>query len=171
MKKIFIVLFFLFVIPISSNAEQKMVFIDMEKLLTNSEAGSSILKQINISGNKKLENFKKIESELKIEENEILKQKNIISPEEIKKKILSHKKKINDYRNKRSKIINDIKKIKIENTNKLLKMINPLLAKYAEDNSISLILQKKDIIIGKADLDITQIIIKIVNDNVKEFKL
>ena len=50
-------------------------------------------------------------------------------------------------------------------------MINPILVKFSNDNSISLILQKKDLIIGKTELDITEKIIKIVNKKIPEFKI
>ena len=66
-------------------------------------------------------------------------------------------------------VIND--KLKVENTNKLLKLINPILAKYSTNNEISIILQKKDLIIGKTELDITDEIIKVINNEVKEFKI
>ena len=39
------------------------------------------------------------------------------------------------------------------------------------ENEISIILQKKDLIIGKTELDITDEIIKIINVEIKEFKI
>ena len=61
--------------------------------------------------------------------------------------------------------------LKIDNTNKLSKSINEILVEYSEDNSILFILQKKNLIIGKTELDITNKIIKIVNKNVPKFKI
>ena len=69
------------------------------------------------------------------------------------------------------RVISGFNRLKIENTNKLLKLINPILAKFSEDNKISFILQKKNLIIGKTELDITDEIIKIINNDVKEFKV
>ena len=71
----------------------------------------------------------------------------------------------------RTKIISDFKKLKIENTNKLLKQINPILVKFSNDNSISLILQKKNLVVGKNELDITDKILEIVNNDIKTFKI
>ena len=56
-------------------------------------------------------------------------------------------------------------------TLKILKLINPILVEFSEDNSISFILQKKNLIIGKTELDITEKIIKIVNKKIPEFKI
>ena len=48
---------------------------------------------------------------------------------------------------------------------------NKILSKYALDNSYSLIIQKKNIIIGKSDFDITTEILDIFNKEVKNVKL
>ena len=45
--------------------------------------------------------------------------------------------------------------------------INKILTQYASDNSVSLIIQKKNIIIGKTELDITPQILKEFNSKVK----
>ena len=68
-------------------------------------------------------------------------------------------------------MINNFKKLKVDNTNKLSKSINVILVEYSKDNSISFILQKKNLIIGKTELDITDKIIKIVNKKVSKFKI
>ena len=52
-------------------------------------------------------------------------------------------------------------------TNKMVNEINKILTQYASDNSVSLIIQKKNIIIGKTELDITPQILKEFNSKVK----
>ena len=52
-----------------------------------------------------------------------------------------------------------------------MKLINEILKEYSDKNSISLILQKKNLIIGKNDLDITDKIIKIVDIEITEFTI
>ena len=61
--------------------------------------------------------------------------------------------------------------MKIDNTNKLLKLMNPILLKYSDENSISIILQKKDLVVGKIELDITDKVIKVIDSNIKVFKI
>jgi len=68
-------------------------------------------------------------------------------------------------------MINNFKELKVDNTNKLLKLINPILVEFSQDNSISFILQKKNLIIGKTELDITDKIIKIANKEILKFKI
>ena len=72
---------------------------------------------------------------------------------------------------KKNNMINNFKKLKVDNTNKLLKLINSILVDFSQDNSISFILQKKNLIIGKTEFDITDKVIKIVNKKVSKFKI
>ena len=68
-------------------------------------------------------------------------------------------------------MIKDFNKLKVDNTNNLLKLINPILIKFSNDKEISIILQKKDLVVGKTELDITDEIIKIINKKLKNLKL
>ena len=49
--------------------------------------------------------------------------------------------------------------------------MNPILAKYAEKNNISIIIGKQNIIMGKTELDITSEILALVNKEIKPFKI
>ena len=170
--KFFLSLFIFFLIfsrPVIS--EQKIVFVDMDRLVSVSKTGSSIFNQLKDINNNNLNFLTKEEKKFKEKEKKLIVQKNIISETDFKNQVDKLKSEINNYNQNRNKIIENFNKLKTENTNKLLKLINPILAKYSTDNKISLILQKKNLIIGKTELDITDEIIKIVNDEIKEFKI
>ena len=152
-------------------SEQKIGFINMNKVISTSNSGSSILKQQTELNNKNSKVLKNEENKFKQEETKLISQKNIISDADFKKKVDELKSKIEDYNKNRDKMIKDFNKLKIDNTNKLLKLINPILLKFSNDNEISIILQKKNLVIGKTELDITEEVIKIVNIEVKEFKI
>ena len=62
-------------------------------------------------------------------------------------------------------------KKKIDGTKKLLKEINPILTDFSKKKDISVIMRKKDIVIAKTDLDITNEIIQLVNSKVKKINL
>ena len=49
--------------------------------------------------------------------------------------------------------------------------IKPILAEYASKNDIAMVIQKKNIIMGKSTLDITDEILKIVDDKINKLKL
>ena len=88
-----------------------------------------------------------------------------------KKKIIDLKLEVKKYNQNRKKTINNINQKKIENTNALIQLINPILIEYSNEKSISMILQKKNLIIGQKELDITIDIIKLIDNNIKEFKI
>ena len=168
----FLSLFIVFLIfNISVSAEQKIVFVNMDKLISASKPGSSVFNQLKDINKKNLNFLKEEEKKFKEKEKKLIAQKNIISEKDFKNKINELKSEINNYNQDRKEKIKKFNKLKIENTNNLLKLINPILAKYSTENEISIILQKKDLIIGKIELDITEEIITIINNEIKEFKI
>jgi len=170
--KFFLPLFlFSFIICSPAMADQKIVFVDMDRLVSVSKPGSSIFKQLKDINNKNLNFLKNEEKKFKEQEKKLIAQKNIITEDDFTNKVEKLKSEINDYNLDRKKMIEEFNKLKVENTNNLLKQINPILTKYSTENEISIILQKKDLIIGKTELDITDEIIKIINVEIKEFKI
>ena len=172
MKYFLLPSFFIFLFFINSvNSEQNIVFINMDKVISTSNAGSSILKQLTDLNNKNLQFLKNEEKKFKEKETKLISQKNIISEADFQNKVNELKSEIKNYNQKRNKMLADFKKLKIDNTNNLLKLINPILVKFSNDKEIAIILQKKDLVVAKTQLDITDEVIKIVNSEVKEFKI
>jgi len=168
----FLSLFIVFLIfSVSVSAEQKIVFVDMDKLVSVSKPGSSIFNQLKDINKKNLDFLKEEEKRFKEKEKKLITQKNIISEKDYKNKINELKSEINIYNQNRNEKIKKFNKLKVENTNNLLKLISPILAKYSTENEISIILQKKDLIIGKTELDITDEVLTIINNEIKEFKI
>ena len=171
MKKFFFLFFIFFLNFNFVIANTSIAFIDMDKVLTVSKPGLFILKQLNQINDDNIKLFKKDEENLKKKETKLISQKNILSEEDFKFNVDKLKLDIKNYNDKRSKINSDFNNLKIENTNKFLKMINSILIEYSNDKSILLILQKKDLVIAKEELDITGEVIKIVNSDIEEFKI
>ena len=152
-------------------SEQKIAFIDMDKLISASKSGSSILKQLADLNKKNLKFLNDEQKKFKEKETKLISQKNIISEIDFKNKVNELKSEIKSYNQNRNKILADFNKLKIDNTNNLLKLINPILIKFSNDKKIAIILQKKDLVVAKTQLDITDEVIKIVNSEVKEFRI
>ena len=172
MKNFFqIIIIFFFLNSYCLSQENKIVYIYMDLLITKSLAGKSINTQIKSQNKNNLEKFKKIETDIKREDEDISNKKNIISDDEYKKMVSQLNNKIKNYRAMVSENVDKNNKLKINATKKLIKKLNPILSDYSEKNSISIILQKRDIIIGKNSLNITDDIIKILDENVKEIKI
>ena len=58
---------------------------------------------------------------------------------------------------------NELNQKKIKYTKKVLKVLDPIISKYVEDNSINIVFPKKNIIIAKKNLDITNSIMDLLN--------
>ena len=172
MKKFFLSIFAIIILFTNQVfSEQKIAFIDMDRVISTSKSGSSILKQLTDLNNKNLDFLKKEEKKFKEKETKLISQKNIISETDFKNKVNELKSEIKNYNQNRNKMLADFNKLKIDNTNNLLKLINPILVKFSNDKEIAIILQKKDLVVAKTQLDITDEVIKIVNSEVKEFKI
>ena len=163
------VIFLFFINPVF--CEQKIAYINMDRVISTSKPGSSVLKQLNDINNKNLEFLKNEEKKFKEKEKKLIAQKNIITEADFKNKVDKMKSQIDNYNQDRKKMIEEFNKLKVENINNLLNQINPILAKYSKQNEISIILKKKDLIIGKSELDITEEIIKIIDNEIKEYKI
>ena len=152
-------------------SEQKIAFINMDKVISTSNPGISILKQLNDIKKKNSNFLTNEEKKFKEKEKKLISQKKIISEADFKNKVNELKSEIKKYNQNRNKMIKDFNKLKVDNTNNLLKLINPILIKFSNDKEIAIILQKKDLVVAKTQLDITDEVIKIINSEVKEFKI
>jgi len=149
-------------------AVEKIAFIDLNFIMNNSLAGTSIKTFINDLSNEKNRDFKVIENEIKDDENELISKKNIIEESIYNKKVNEIRIRINDYKLKRQKFNKNLNEKKIRYNNLLLEKLNPIISNYVENNSITMVLPKKMIIIGKKDLDITQQILEMLDKSVQK---
>ena len=151
------------------NAEQ-IVYINIEKIMKESKAGKQIIEKITKSNETNINKFKKIEENLISQEKDLLAKKNVISEDEFQKKYKKLQNEISEYRTKRQNIINETTKKRIEASAEFSNRIKPILSDYAAQNNIAIIVQKKNIIMGKKELDITDDILKIVDREISKIK-
>ena len=167
-SSILMIFVFLFIFIQKSVAENlKIVFVDMDKIIATSNAGKKAQSSMDKFAKKENQKFDSIEANLKKKEQDILNQKNIISKEELDKKVKSFQAEILKLRKEKVEFNRNIIKKNKEATSKMVNEINKILTQYASDNSVSLVIQKKNIIIGKTELDITPEILKEFNNKVK----
>ena len=170
-RSLLLLIFFIFFSKISLSHEKSIVYIDLNKIMRNSIAGKSITSQLENNHKKNISKFKNIEEELKKEEAEIISQKNVITKEEFEKKIIDLRDKANKFRKERNDNINNLNNQRLEATSKMITLVRPILSEFSDKNSISLIIDKKNIIIGKSLLDITDDILKIVDEKIGKIQL
>ena len=154
MKFILIIILTIFKFEIAI-ANEKIAFIDLNFILNNSIAGKSINSFINDLSKEKNKDFEVIESEIKEDENELISKKNIIEESIYNQKVNEIRLRINNYKLERQKYNKSLNDKKIKYNKVLLEKLNPIISNYVEKNSITVVLPKKIIIIGKKNLDIT----------------
>ena len=165
------VLILFFSVNISLAFAEKIVYIDMDKIMQISKAGKNAISKINDQKKKDVSKFQKIEKELKSREQDLITKKNVISAEEFNKKLETLTKEINNYRTLRQEAIDLSTKSRLNASADFAEKIKPILADYASENNIEMIIQKKNIIMGKTDLDITDEILKIVDKEISKLKI
>ena len=95
----------------------------------------------------------------------------MISPEEYKKNLNSLRQRNVNYQKKRRSASNEWVNKKNEARTKLLKALTPILKKYMEDNNVEMIVDKKYILLANSNFDITEKILKILDQELKSINL
>ena len=167
LKKIITTLIVLFSFYTFSYGQDKIVFLDLDKVVSNTKAGKSIIDKLEKSKKVALQKFEKKERDLKKKEDEIKKQKNIISEEELKKKLVEFRKEVSSFRKNRQKIINDFNQKKKVEFDEFFKKITPIIENYVSEKNIDILLDKKNIFVASKKKNVTTEIIKIIDSKIK----
>ena len=170
MKKILLAFFFI-IFSYNSYAQEKIVYLDTNYLLSQSEVGKYVNSKLKVINDKNIEEFKKLELSIKSGEENLLKQKNILKKEDYEKKISDLKNKYKSYQEQRNKKNAELTQLRNKVGNEILNHINEILTQYSKRESISLIIEKKNVVIGKSDLDVTSDILSLLNNKIKKIEL
>jgi len=168
--KIFVITYLIFGIN-NSFAEDKIVYVDMNKILTESKVGIFVEKELTEIHKGNLDNFKKIEEKLKKQEIDLISKRNVMSIEEFNKKTESLRNEAAKYQNERREKFEMITNKRNNARGEVLKVLDPILTEYFEQNNISLLLYKNTIAIGTTELDITKAIIDELNKKLPSIKI
>ena len=139
--------------------------------MQKSKAGKIVIDKINKQKKIDVSKFQKIEKNLKEDEEKLIQKKNVLSVDEFNNQLVDLRKKITAYRDLRQKSIQEFTSKRVNASADFAIKIKPILAEYASKNDIAMVIQKKNIIMGKSTLDITDEILKIVDDKINKLKL
>ena len=168
MKSFFIKFFILFFFLIStSHSIEKIVYLDVDFILANSEKGKIILLNLEKKDRENVKILQSKEKILKDEETQIIKQKNIISEASYNEKVNKLKGEIETFKKDKDKLVKNFNQLRQEEINKFLKIVDQILAEYVKKNAIDLVLNKKDILMAKNKYNITNEILELVNKSTK----
>ncbi len=167
----FILLLFLILYPSNLLAENKIVYLDVQFVIDNSDLGVSYKNKIKDAQKKNRIDLSIKEKVIKEKELEITNQKNILKKDEIDKKVVKLNELLNEYQTLKNNLNKEIIENKKKYSVKILNILNPLLTKYVEKNNIVLVVEKKNILIGIKSLDITSEILNMINEETKKNNL
>tara|TARA_Y100000389_G_scaffold50558_1_gene46249 strand:- start:7 stop:534 length:528 start_codon:yes stop_codon:yes gene_type:complete len=170
-KKISFILIFLFLSVNHLKAEDKVSYIDIDYLLTNTLAGKELLNKLKKEEKLKIEQFKTNDKNFKDEEDKILAKKNLISKDEINKELKLLQVKFQKYNNKKKDEVDQLKNRRNNNILNFLNLINPIIEKYMADNSIYMIIDKKNVFIASTEYDITNNLIDLIDNQIKTIEI
>ena len=154
-----------------AHSNERIVYLDIDYLMNNSLAGKSLKIQINKINKSNFEKFTKTEKNLQTKEKKIISQKNVLSEEEFKKNIKEFKIEIDNFNSIKLKAVNELGEKKYNAQKELTQNVTAIITDYSSKNSIDYILNKQSIVIGKSELDITSIILEILDSKVKNIKI
>ena len=145
-------------------ADTNIKFIDIEFLIQNSVEGKKLIKELN---KKKTDNsnlLKKKEDFLRNKENELKKKKNIITNDEFNKEVGELRVEIDLFNKERKKINDEFNKYRLKKLNVLIDEFNKKINNYIDKNSIDIVIDKKNLYMGKESSDITGEILSKLNE-------
>ena len=170
MKKIItFLLFFFYINPVL--ADKNIVYLDIQYIIDNSNLGKFYKTKIKIKQDNNNEILQSEQKKLKEKEQEINNQKNILKKEELNKQFVEFNNLVVKYKELRKELNNSILKEKKNYSAEILRILNPLLTNYVENNNIHLVVDKKNILVGIKSLDITTTLLDTLNKETKERKL
>ena len=146
-------------------------FIDFKLILNESNAGKKAQDFLKSKLEKGLKNLKNKEQNIQEEEKKIIQQKKLISSEEYKKKVKDLRNKVSSLQKERNNLLEDVAKQRTKARNELLKNLNPILGNYMKEKKIRVVLDKKSILLADENLNITNDIMKILNQKLKSVSL
>ena len=151
-----------------SYAEEKIVFIDIDYVLNNSNLGKLIYNDLEKINKNNINILNSKEEIIKQKKDNLEKTKNISSKEKLENDIKLFNLEVEKYKKEKNQLIQNFKKNKKKKLDNFLIQINPLIQEYMKKNSINLVLEKNQIFIGNTNNDITNDIIELINKNLKK---
>ena len=172
MFKRFILVIFFSVLSINFiKANDKISYVNMNYLISNTIAGKSLLENLKKEEKLKVDKFKISDEDYKNKEKKILSKKNLVTNEEINKELRSWQVEFQNYKKNKIKEIDELKVKRNRNILNFIKLINPIIEKYMSNNSIAILLDKKNIFIASKNYDITKNLITLIDKDIKSIDI
>lgn len=174
MKKFFnliLITFFVLTTYFTSAFSDTPYFIDFSRVLNQSKAGKEAQTILKTRLESSVKKFNKEEQSLREEEKKLISDRKDLSNEDYQKKVMVLRNKVADLQKRKKTSFQNIGKIRSESKEKLLVALKPLIKKYMEQKNIKLVIDKKTVLLGDANLEITNEIIELLNKELKSLNI
>ena len=167
------IIFFFFLIFFSNqvNIKADIVYIDLDYLIKNSKVGQFVDTEIIKIKKEQKKDFENKENDLRKKETELLAKKNILDEKSFNTEIANFKKSVKSYNEYKNKKLAQIQIKKVNSIKEIMKTVRLLLAEYSASKNISVILEKKNIIIAKTNLEITNDILLLLDKKINKIEI
>tara|TARA_B100000787_G_scaffold85235_1_gene62842 strand:- start:1503 stop:2036 length:534 start_codon:yes stop_codon:yes gene_type:complete len=169
--KVIVISFFIIFFFTQSRAELKIVFVNMDKVMKESAVGKSLLQQLDKADSKNKKIFKESQKNFSTKRDKITSQKNILSKEEYEKKVIAINNEFDAFQKDAQKKITLLRSGRDAAMKKILKELQVILSDYSKKNDLTYIVDQKNIILGRADLNVTEDILKLLDSKIKKIPL
>ena len=169
--KFFIIFIIIFCHSKILHSSEKIAFIDLEYVYVNSNAGKKIIDKINLTIEKNNKNFTIKKKNFEKMKEDLFKRKNVISEKEFTNQFNILDSQIKSFNNEIILANNETQKLNVKAKSVFSKNLTEILSKYAKENSIQIIINKNNILLGMTELDISKDILQLFNKDVKEILL
>ena len=163
----FLLTLFICLISINFSNSKETAFIDIDFIIANSNIGKKVLLSINKLDKENIENLKKKNKSLQELEISIKNKKNIISDDAFKKEVVSFQAKVKKFKEEKNKIVKNFNEVKRKELENVFKKISPIINDYMEENSVSVLLDSKNIFMGSKKSNLTKDILDRINKELK----
>ena len=169
-KKSFLI-FFLILTSATSYSSEKIITVDIDYIINTSKAGIYIQDQLKDKNDNRVKKLEIKNKELSNKEKNLIVKKNVLSEKDFENEVNILKKEINDFNNNNKKEIENINKKRSEAYSKLIDEINKILIEYSKRNEVLMILDKKNILLSKNDIDLTQEILNQLDNKLTKISI
>ena len=166
--------FLVFILLLTNNysySENNILFIDIDYIFKNSNAGKKIINKIDTETKKIQNELTSYQKNVKEQKDKIISQKNILSKDEFQNKSIELEKQVIELNKLISNKNNQLNIYRNKSRIEFTKQLSRIVQEYASNNSIEMIIKKDNILIGKKNLDVTQEILNLFDKNIKSIEI
>ena len=137
--------------------------VDLNYILSESDAAVDAAKQIENIAKQIEEEIKNSDQNLIDEQNELIESQQIMAPAAFDEKRKEYEKKVENYNITRQEKLMSVDKILSESRNEVLNALKPILEEISNDKGITILLEKNSVLLNAENMDMTEEALKILN--------